>query len=107
MAVVREAITATQRHAHTRPRRPIAGSLTAVSGKDKYYIVTEQVLDTDSQKEELLKELGYLKGFLESLHYSFHLNFHLNGFEGKSKSQKISMQIERENGQILVKKCRP
>jgi valyl-tRNA synthetase len=45
----------------------IAGSLTIVSGKDKYYIVTEQVLDSGSQKEEMLKELGYLQGFLVSV----------------------------------------
>ena len=45
----------------------IPGSLTVVAGKDKYYIVTEKALDNGSQKEELLKELGYLKGFLESV----------------------------------------
>ena len=45
----------------------IPGALTVVSGKDKYYIVTEQVLDSGNQKEELQKELVYLKGFLESV----------------------------------------
>jgi len=45
----------------------ISGSLTVVAGKDKYYIVTEKALDDGNQKEELLKELGYLKGFLESV----------------------------------------
>ena len=45
----------------------VAGSLTVVSGKDKYYIVTEQKLDTGNQKEELQKELTRLKGFLESV----------------------------------------
>ena len=45
----------------------ISGSLTVVAGKDKYYIVTEKALDNGNQKEELLKELGYLKGFLESV----------------------------------------
>jgi valyl-tRNA synthetase len=45
----------------------IPGALTVVSGKDKYYIVTEQVLDNGNQKEELQKELTYLKGFLESV----------------------------------------
>ena len=45
----------------------IPGSLTVVAGKDKYYIVTEQALDNGNQKEELIKELGYLKGFLESV----------------------------------------
>ena len=45
----------------------VPGSLAVVSGKDKYYIVTEQVLDSGNQKEELQKELIYLKGFLESV----------------------------------------
>jgi valyl-tRNA synthetase len=45
----------------------VPGSLTVVSGKDKYYLVTEQALDNGNQKEELLRELGYLKGFLESV----------------------------------------
>jgi valyl-tRNA synthetase len=45
----------------------VPGSLTVVTGKDKYFIVTEQALDNGSQKEELQKELGYLKGFLESV----------------------------------------
>jgi len=45
----------------------IPGALTVVSGKDKYYIVTEQALDSGNQKEELQKELIYLKGFLESV----------------------------------------
>jgi len=45
----------------------VAGALTVVSGKDKYYIVTGQALDSGNQKEELQKELIYLKGFLESV----------------------------------------
>ena len=42
-------------------------SLTIVSGKDKYYIVTEQAVDSGNQKDQLEKELVYLKGFLESV----------------------------------------
>jgi valyl-tRNA synthetase len=45
----------------------IPGALTVVSGKDKYYIVTEQVVDSGNQKEEMQKELIYLRGFLESV----------------------------------------
>lgn len=45
----------------------IPGSLTVVAGKDKFYLVTEQALDSGNQKEELLKELTYLKGFLEAV----------------------------------------
>ena len=45
----------------------IPGTLTVVSGKDKFYIGTDQKVDTGHQKEELEKELVYLKGFLESV----------------------------------------
>ena len=45
----------------------VAGALTVVSGKDKYYIVTEQALDGGNQKDQLLKELAYLRGFLDSV----------------------------------------
>jgi valyl-tRNA synthetase len=48
-------------------REAIPGALTVVAGKDKYYIVTEQALDNGNQKEELQKELVYLKGFLDSV----------------------------------------
>jgi len=48
-------------------REAVTGSLTVVSGKDKYYIVTAQPLATGNQKEDLLKELNYLKGFLASV----------------------------------------
>jgi valyl-tRNA synthetase len=48
-------------------REPVAGALTVVAGKDKYYIVTEKALATGNQKEDLLKELNYLKGFLAAV----------------------------------------
>ena len=48
-------------------REAVPGALTIVAGKDKYYIVTEQTLDNGNQKEELQKELVYLKGFLDSV----------------------------------------
>ena len=45
----------------------IPGTLTVVSGKDKFFIGTDQKVDTEHQKAELEKELVYLKGFLESV----------------------------------------
>ena len=35
--------------------------------KDKFFIETTTLLDTASQKEELQKDLDYLKGFLVSV----------------------------------------
>src|SRR6185437_618521 len=43
------------------------GTLTVVRGKDKFAMVTARILDDDKQKEEMRKELQYLKGFLESV----------------------------------------
>jgi valyl-tRNA synthetase len=45
----------------------IPGTLTVVSGKDKFYIGAEQKIDSGHQKQELLKELEYLRGFLASV----------------------------------------
>jgi valyl-tRNA synthetase len=45
----------------------IAGTISAVIQKDKFYIATEQAIDTSSQKEQMLKDLEYLKGFLLSV----------------------------------------
>ena len=48
-------------------KESITGTLTVVSGKDTFYIGGQQAVDTGAQKDDLLKELGYLKGFLESV----------------------------------------
>ncbi len=45
----------------------IPKSIPAVAGKEKFYILTALPMDTGSQKEELQKELEYLKGFLVSV----------------------------------------
>lgn len=45
----------------------IANTITAVIGKNKFYIETEQLIQPGNQKEELLKEQKYLLGFLESV----------------------------------------
>lgn len=45
----------------------VPGSITCVIGKDKFYIETEQPLDTGKQKADLEKELAHLKGFLISV----------------------------------------
>lgn len=45
----------------------VANSITVVVQKDKFFIETTNVLDTASQKEQLQKDLDYLKGFLVSV----------------------------------------
>lgn len=45
----------------------VEGAVSAVIQKDKFYLKTDAVIDTASQKEQLLKELDYQKGFLLSV----------------------------------------
>lgn len=45
----------------------ISNSIAIVIGKEKFYMVPEHTVDTKSQKEELRKELEYLRGFLLSV----------------------------------------
>jgi valyl-tRNA synthetase len=45
----------------------IAGSINTVVQKDKFFIETENELDTTAQKDQLLKDLEYQKGFLLSV----------------------------------------
>jgi len=51
----------------TYVKEPVPNSIASVIGKDKFYITSEQEVDTTHQKAELNKELEYYKGFLESV----------------------------------------
>jgi valyl-tRNA synthetase len=46
---------------------PSNKTITVVSGKDKFFLETESLIDTTNQKEELQKEIKYLEGFLLSV----------------------------------------
>lgn len=45
----------------------VPGTITSVIGKDKFYVETEQPLNTAGQKEGLEKELAYFQGFLATV----------------------------------------
>jgi len=45
----------------------VTGSINTVVQKDKFFIETENELDTTAQKEQLIKDLEYQKGFLLSV----------------------------------------
>lgn len=45
----------------------VAGTISVVIGKDKFYIESERPIDTAAQKAELEKELAHLQGFLVSV----------------------------------------
>src|SRR5690606_8977047 len=44
-----------------------AGAISVVVQTDKLYLEAELVIDSGAQKEQLQKELVYLKGFLQSV----------------------------------------
>ncbi|HUR66729.1 MAG TPA: valine--tRNA ligase [Chitinophagaceae bacterium] len=46
---------------------PVSSSITIVVQKDKFFMETTTLLDTSSQKEQLQRDLDYLKGFLVSV----------------------------------------
>jgi valyl-tRNA synthetase len=46
---------------------PVANTIAVVIGKDKFFIESEQPINTASQKEEMEKELAHLKSFLETI----------------------------------------
>ncbi|MEI7736724.1 MAG: valine--tRNA ligase, partial [Ferruginibacter sp.] len=45
----------------------VANTISAVIGNDKFYIESEQPINTGSQKEDLLKDLQHQQGFLASV----------------------------------------
>ena len=45
----------------------VAGTINVVVGTHKFYLETEQEIDTTAQKDKLQKELDYQKGFLHSV----------------------------------------
>ena len=45
----------------------VPNTISTVIGKDKFYLKSEQEIDTKSQREQLQKDLDYLKGFLASV----------------------------------------
>ncbi|HLO81712.1 MAG TPA: valine--tRNA ligase [Chitinophagaceae bacterium] len=47
--------------------KTVAEAIPAVAGKEKFYLVSSSPIDMESQKQELVRELEYLKGFLISV----------------------------------------
>ncbi len=48
-------------------KEPVAGSITVVEGKNKFYIEADRQIDTSAQKDQLIKDLKHLKHFLNSV----------------------------------------
>jgi valyl-tRNA synthetase len=63
-AILNKQVNAASVHYVTEP---LPGSITMVVGTDKFFIATEKELDVTAQKEQMTKDLAYLKGFLVSV----------------------------------------
>ncbi|MGC4056975.1 MAG: hypothetical protein QM743_02500 [Chitinophagaceae bacterium] len=48
-------------------REAVQGSISLVVGADKLYVSSDESVDTGAQKQQLQKDLDYLKGFLQSV----------------------------------------
>ncbi|MBO9151434.1 valine--tRNA ligase [Chitinophaga sp. GCM10012297] len=48
-------------------RNAVPGAIALVVGKDKFYMLTDTLIDPAAQKEQLLKDLVYQQGFLKSV----------------------------------------
>jgi valyl-tRNA synthetase len=51
----------------TYTQAAVPGAIALVVGKDKFYMLTDTVIDPAAQKEQLLKDLVYQQGFLKSV----------------------------------------
>jgi valyl-tRNA synthetase len=74
-------------------------SINVVAGKDRFYIVTEKEVDSQAQKEELQKELEYLKGFLESVNKKLSNEKFVNN----AKAEVVNMEKKKkEDAEIKI-----
>jgi valyl-tRNA synthetase len=71
----------------------VPGAITAVIGKDKFYIVTQQPVDAGQQKNELQKELDHLKNFLRSVE----TKLENEKFVGNAKPEVIAMEKKKKS----------
>ncbi|RFS20584.1 valine--tRNA ligase [Chitinophaga silvatica] len=73
-------------------QEPVAGCINLVIQKDKFYIETETVLDTTTQKTALQKDLDYLKGFLLSVEKKLSNE----GFVQKAKPEAVEAERRKK-----------
>lgn len=78
-------------------QEPVAGCITVVIQKDKFYLGTETALDTTAQKTSLLKDLDYLKGFLQSVEKKLANE----GFVQKAKPEAVEAERRKKQMQRL------
>jgi valyl-tRNA synthetase len=67
-----------------------AASLTLIINKIRFQILTNEIVDISLQKEQLLKDLEYLKGFLNSV------NHKLNNEKFVQKAKAEVIELERK-----------
>lgn len=81
-------------------QEPVTGAITLVVGKDKFYIQSTTAVDTTIQKQQLQKEIEYLKGFLISVEKKL-CN---EKFVQNAKPEVIAMERKkREDAELKIK----
>lgn len=68
------------------------GSITTLVGKDKFFITSNQVVDSGKQKADMQKELDYLRGFLASVEKKL-LN---EKFVANAKPEVIALEKKKQ-----------
>ena len=67
-----------------------ANTLTVLVNKDKFYIETGQIIEHQSQRDQLVKDLEYLKGFLNAV------NSKLNNEKFVQNAKAEVIELERK-----------
>ncbi|MGZ5248210.1 MAG: class I tRNA ligase family protein, partial [Flavitalea sp.] len=84
----------------TFTKTPVNDAISLVVGKDKFYLFTEQPVDTGNQREALQKQIEYLRGFLESVNKKLSNEKFIQG----AKAEVISLeQRKKEDAEMKIK----
>jgi valyl-tRNA synthetase len=78
----------------------IAAAITVVCGKDTFYLLTPELINTGSQRDDMQKELEYLRGFLVSV------NKKLSNerFVQNAKPEVVSLELKKkEDAETKIK----
>ena len=81
-------------------KSPVNDAISLVVGKDKFYLSTEQPVDTGNQREALQKQIEYLRGFLESVNKKLGNEKFIRG----ARAEVISLeQRKKEDAEMKIK----
>jgi valyl-tRNA synthetase len=84
----------------TFTKAAVPESISLVVGKDKFFLSSEQAVDTGNQREALQKQIEYLRGFLDSVNKKLGNEKFIRG----AKAEVISLeQRKKEDAEMKIK----